>query len=90
MENKDLQKLLAELHDEIEKTKKVDAKETELLRHVEGDINALLEHAQETEPGSNPDVIKDLEESVSQFEFEHPTLTAQIYKFLELLSGSGI
>lgn len=88
MENKDLPELLSRLHEEIEKTEAVDEKESETLRHLEGDIKALLERSGEKSP--EPDMIQELEESVSQFEFTHPTLTAQIYRVLELLSGSGI
>jgi len=90
MENKDLPELLSRLHEEIEKTEAVDEKESETLRHLEGDIKALLERSGEKSSEAGPDVIQELEESVSQFEFTHPTLTAQIYRVLELLSGSGI
>ena len=89
MDDKDLHTLLTELHAELQKTEAVDDKESELLRHLEGDIKALLERSGE-EAESGPEVAASLEESVGQFELTHPTLTAQIYKILELLSGSGI
>ena len=90
MENKDLRKLLEQLHAEIEATHAVDEKESELLHHIEGDIAALLGHSEETVEPSEGFNVENLENAVSKFEVTHPSLTANITKLLDILSSSGI
>lgn len=90
MENKDLSELLSQLHEEIKNTQAIDEKGLELLRHLEGDINELLERSGESTikvPDSN---ILNLEDTLSHFEVSHPNLTILISKLLETLSNSGI
>ena len=90
MENKDLSELLSQLHEEIKNTQAIDEKGLELLRHLEGDINELLERSGEI-PVKVPDSnILNLEDTLSHFEVSHPNLTILISKLLETLSNSGI
>ena len=90
MENKDLRKLLEELHTEIEATPAIDEKESELLHHIEGDIAALLGRSEENPEPSEGFNVENLESAVSRFEVTHPSLTALISKVLDTLSSSGI
>lgn len=90
MENKDLRKLLSELHDEIEKTPEVDEKGSQLLRDLKGDITTLLERSEEDPDTANLPITQNLESSLSHFEVTHPSLTTLISKLLESLSSSGI
>lgn len=90
MENKDLQTLLSELHNEIDNSKEVDEKGLELLRHLKEDITDLLERSEENLSSTNLSFSRNLENSLSHFEVTHPRLTTLISKLLESLSSSGI
>jgi len=90
MENNELRSLLNQLHEEIKNTKEVDDKGVDLLRDLEADITALLERSDENPEPLQPSVFKNLEDTVTHFEVTHPTLTEQVSKISEILSGAGI
>ncbi len=90
MENKELRSLLNQLHEEIKNTKEVDEKGMDLLRDLEGDIKTLLERSEENPEPVQPSVFKNLELIVRHFEVTHPTLTDQVTKISDILSGLGI
>ena len=90
MDDKELRKLLHRLHDEINNTQTVDEKGSELLRDLEGDINALLERSEENPLQAHPSIIQHLESALSHFEVTHPNLTMVISRVLESLSNAGI
>ena len=90
MDNKELRKLLHQLHDEIKNTQAVDEKGSELLRALEGDINALLERSEENPVQLHPSSIQHLESALDHFEVTHPSLTMLISRLLESLSNAGI
>ncbi len=87
MDDMDINKLLAQLEREIERTQRVDEKGQELLRELSKDIQDLLERS-----GSSPrpSVIRRLEESVEHFEATHPRLTTMLSELLTSLSNAGI
>lgn len=90
MEDKELRKLLAQLHDEINKTQAVDEKGSDLLRDLEVDITALLERSEENPVQLSPSNTQNLENVLGHFEVTHPSLTTLISKLLEALSNAGI
>jgi dsDNA-specific endonuclease/ATPase MutS2 len=90
MENKELDKLLHQLHDEIQKTRSIDDKGSELLRDLDGDIRTLLERSQESPLQLHPSSAQRLELAVTQFEITHPDLTTLISSLLDSLSSAGI
>jgi len=90
MDDNELNKLLQQLHDEISNTQDVDEKGSELLRDLEGDINALLERSGENPVQVHPSTVQGLEISVRHFEVSHPDLTMLISKLLDFLSNAGI
>ena len=90
MENNELRSLLAKLHEEIKNTKEVDEKGIDLLRDLEADIKTLLERSDDNPEPTQPSIFKNLEEAVVHFEVTHPTLTEQVAKISEILSGAGI
>lgn len=90
MEKNELRSLLTKLHEEINNTKEVDDAGVDLLRDLEADIAALLERSDENDEPVQPSVFKNLEEAVTHFEVTHPTLTDQVAKISEILSGAGI
>jgi hypothetical protein len=90
MDNKELDKLLHQLHDEIQKTRSIDDKGSELLRDLEGDIRTLLERSQGVPMQVHPSIVQRLEFAVNHFEVTHPHLTTLISSLLDSLSSAGI
>jgi Domain of unknown function (DUF4404) len=90
MDNQELRKLLHQLHDEIKNTRTVDEKGSELLRALEEDISALLEHSGENPVQVHPSIVQRLENALSHFEITHPNLTLLISRLLDSLSNAGI
>jgi len=90
MDDKELRKLLHQFHDEIENTRTVDEKGSELLRDLEGDIRDLLERSGESPLQVHPPIVERLESALLHFEVTHPSLTTLISKLLDSLSGAGI
>jgi hypothetical protein len=90
MENKELRKLLDQLHTEINNTTSIDDKGRELLRDLDGDIRELLERS-ETSPGlAHSSLVQRLQKTLDHFEVTHPDLTMLISRLLESLSTAGI
>ncbi|MGA2505203.1 MAG: DUF4404 family protein [Anaerolineales bacterium] len=90
MDNKDLDELLRRLHDEIQKTRSIDDKGSELLRDLDGDIRTLLERSQAGPMQVHPSIVQRLELAVNQFEVTHPDLTTLLSSLLDSLSSAGI
>lgn len=90
MDNKELDGLLHKLHDEIQKTRSIDDKDSELLRDLEVDIRTLLEKLQGGTIQVHPSIQQRLELAVNHFEVSHPDLTTLISNLLDSLSSAGI
>ncbi len=87
MEKQELRALLEQLRLEVEQTTVVDEKGRELLRALEADIHDLL---QRSEGPHFPSLFERLQETISHFEVEHPSLTATLSQVLDSLSNIGI
>lgn len=86
MPDQKLRELLQQLHDELERTKSVDEKGREMLRHLSADIQQFLDPAQE-----NPETLLErLQDAIDHFEVEHPAVTAALSQMLNTLSNAGI
>ena len=90
MDDQELQNLLEQLHNEIERTKSVDEKGRALLNHLESDIRSLLERSGDQSPKIHPSTLRRLEDSIDYFEVSHPTLNAVLSKLMAVLSNAGI
>jgi arsenate reductase-like glutaredoxin family protein len=90
MENKELDELLHQLHDEIQKKRSIDDKGSELLRDLEVDIRTLLERSQAAALQVHPSIVQRLELAVNQLEVTYPDLTTLISNLLDSLSSAGI
>ncbi len=90
MDNKELRKLLHQLHDEIKNTQAVDEKGSELLRDLEGELRALLERSEGKPVELHPSIIQRLQGALNHFEATHPDLTMLISKLLDSMSNAGI
>ena len=90
MTNQELQKLLEQLHHEIENTKSVDEKGIELLQSLEDEIRELLEHSGKGPLNPQPSTLRYLEDAIDHLEVTHPTLTMALSEILAILSNAGI
>lgn len=90
MDDKEFDELLHQLHDEIQKTRSIDDKGSELLRDLDGDIRTLLERSQSAPLQLHPSIVQRLELAVNQFEVSHPDLTTLITNLLDSISSAGI
>ena len=90
MENKELNELLQQLHDEINRTRTVDEKSSKVLRDLGKDIRTLLERSEGTPDQVHPSMVQRLEAAFRHFEVTHPDLTTLISKLLESLSTAGL
>ena len=87
MDNKELEKLLESLRQELEHTEGVDEKGLALLRDLDADIHHLMSHHAEQTPASMLDRWR---ESVEHFEVTHPSLTQLLSDLMTSLSNAGI
>lgn len=87
MADKKLRRQLERLHDEIQKTEKVDETGKRLLRDIDGHIRELLARS---ELESRPGLTRGLEDGIRHFEVTHPTLTTALSDLLSTLSNAGI
>ena len=91
MSDDELRKSLEDLHRKIETTDQVDEEGRELLNHLKGDIENLLDRTEnEDQLDDTTGEVARLEESVRYFEVTHPSLTAAISQLLNILNNAGI
>ena len=90
MDNKELSKLLLQLLDQIKNAQAVDGEGKKLLRDLEGDIHALIEHSEEMPLQMHSSGVQNLESALTHFEVTHPEMTLLISRLLNFLSNSGI
>ncbi|MFI4866653.1 MAG: DUF4404 family protein [Steroidobacterales bacterium] len=81
-----LQRSLAQLHDVLVRTPRVDAASKQLLRDVLGDIERLLGSGAVEAAQSQ----SRLEALAVGFEAEHPSLSASLREFIDLLGRAGM
>lgn len=87
MSNEHIRRLLAELHDEIQKTK-LDADTRDLVKELDADIHDLLDPDSATaETGS---VLKRAKQLEANFATEHPTAERFMREVIEALARMGI
>ncbi len=82
-----LRRQLQKLHDEIQRTDKVDETGRKLLRDIDGHIRELLARS---EAQARPALTRGLEDAIRHFEVTHPALTAALSELLSTLSNAGI
>ena len=87
MSNKKIRKLLAKLHDEVQKTE-VDADTRSSLRELDSDIHDLL-----NSPASKPDtnfVLKQAKLLEAKFAMSHPTVERVMREVIDTLAKIGV
>lgn len=88
MTDNDLSKLLEQLHDELSKTKAVDERGREILRHLKADIQNLLEDSEEA--SGDESLLERLEDAIDHFEDTYPNLTSMLSQLITALNNAGI
>lgn len=87
MKDSPLRHRLQKLHDEIQKTDKVDEAGQKLLRDIDAHIHELLARS-DVKP--RPALTRGLEDAIRHFEVTHPALTTALSELLTALSNAGI
>jgi len=82
-----IQELLQQLHDEVHKAGALDEQSREMLEHLTGDINTLLNDG---EKQAEESLIQRLQDGIDHFEIEHPNLTMALSEMMKILSNAGI
>lgn len=90
MDDPELNKLLEQLHQEIEHTSNVGDKEKAMLRDLSGDIRKLLDRSDGDREQPLPLDAQRLEDTIGLLEITHPNLTAMMSRLLNILSNAGI
>jgi len=80
-----LQQSLSQLHTVLMRTPRVDESSKRLLREVLGDIERLLNHG-----GAVAASGSRLEALAIEFEADHPSLSASLREFIDLLGRAGL
>lgn len=88
MEEADLRKRLADLHQELESGPAVDQESKQLLEALTQDIRRVLEP--DVEAHEHATLTDRLAESVRSFEESHPQLAAALGRVADTLSNLGI
>ncbi len=86
MTDQKLTQLLEQLHTELANAEGLDDTSRDLLRALNGDIEALLQRSE----GDQAPLLERLEESIARFEESHPALTAALSQMLSALNNAGI
>jgi hypothetical protein len=90
MERDRLREDLERLHQELARSKSVDAASRGLLIEVLHDIEAVLERSEPDTAETDESLIRRLRETTGHFEESHPTLTELVGRIADMLSRLGI
>lgn len=89
MNNETLREQLEQLHGELSQTETVDARQRELLKTLESDIQELLSREQ-NQPHHYRGLGERLSEAVAQLEASHPQITLLMRRAIDSLAYLGV
>jgi hypothetical protein len=89
MNNENLREQLEHLHGELSQTETVDARQRELLKTLENDIQELLGREQ-NQPHHYRGLGERLNEAVAQLEASHPQVTLLMRRAIDSLAYLGV
>jgi hypothetical protein len=89
MDNETLREQLEQLHGELRQTETVDARQRELLKTLEGDIQELLGREQ-NQPHHYRGLRERLNQAVAQLEASHPQITLLMRRAIDSLAYLGV
>ena len=90
MEKKQLRDLLTELHNELEKSDRVDDVTRSALAEVTDEIQRLLASEEPASREQGESLAGRMQESLLEFETEHPAVTRVINQMAAALANLGI
>jgi septal ring factor EnvC (AmiA/AmiB activator) len=83
MQHKEIQKNIAELKNELERTPQETSQFEELLERAKDGIERYT-------PEAVQDLVQDLQREAKEFEVDHPRITALVNQVMTSLSNLGI
>ena len=89
MNNETLREQLEQLHGELSQTETVDARQRELLKTLESDIQELLGREQ-NQPHHYSGLGRRLNEAVAHLEASHPQVTLLMRRAIDSLAYLGV
>jgi predicted nucleic acid-binding Zn-ribbon protein len=89
MTNHNLKDVLERLRRELETIEVRDETQRERLRQLEADMRALEERTEETAQADEP-ILERIQESIDEFQEDHPQLTLMLSQMMTILSNAGI
>ena len=94
-DDREIQRMLVQLHDELQRAQPLDEDEQAMLRHLMGDIREVLDRSGEESAiverfGPDHPMKGRLSQAIDRFEITNPNLTLTIKQVLDTLSIAGI
>lgn len=89
MDKKQLQRLIASLHEELSSAESVDEHSRALLRNLTEDIEGLAS-SDVSQTGAAESAAGQLEDAAVRFETEHPKLSMALGELVDALGKLGI
>lgn len=90
MDKQELNEMLQQLRDELNRADSLDADSRETLRSLATDIQNLLDRAEGDQRGGYKSLLDRLGEVVGQFEVSHPKLALAITQAINALVDIGV
>jgi hypothetical protein len=88
MDDQALRKLLEQLQGELKNVENIDSQGREQLRRLEAEIHQFLGRSEGEKV--QPSMMLGLEDTITQFEVTHPTLTQILSEIMTTLSNAGV
>jgi predicted nuclease with TOPRIM domain len=89
MPDHNLREVLERLRTELETIEVKDEAGREKLRRLEADLRRLEERAEERTETNDP-LLERIQESIDEFQEDHPQLTLMLSQAMTILSNAGI
>ena len=90
MHDDQLKQTLTRLHEELSRSKALDADTRALLEHVMQDIGSLLETSSQESRHEPHSLVERLRQAAADFEESHPALTSVVGEVADVLRRMGI
>ena len=87
MAEKEVNEALYSLRKEVERLEDL---HPELKQKLDALLNEFEDRTEASEDGNHLHLVKDMQEALSQFEVEHPTLTGVLNQLMVSLGNMGI
>ena len=89
MDKQNLHEQLEQLHSELAQVENVDSTEAEMLKHLAGDIQEILER-EENQARHYTGLGERLKEAVARLEASHPRATETMRQVIDQLAYLGV